>query len=111
MKMSQFSFLELPSAPLNLIRIKSTNTSITIRWSKPEKNGDNYIGHYWIEKDNPTIRRNGFKHIVAKNLTIYEHTLHNLKPDTKYDVYVSAYTKVGLGPEATKSFGTDPSPG
>ena len=111
MKVSQLSFLELPSAPLNLIRINSTNTFITIRWVKPEKTGTSTITYYLVEKDNPTIRRNGFKHIVTKNIAIYEHTLHNLKSDTRYVVYVSAYTKAGLGPAATKSFRTDPSPG
>ena len=99
-------FLDAPSAPTNLTRIKSTANLITITWSAPKETGHHPIKYYLVETGSSTSFDRGKNYTVINGRTKYEHTFRYLKPNTKYSVYVSAYNNLGRGAEATQTYET-----
>ena len=101
--------LDVPSAPTNLIRIKSTNSSITIRWGVPTEAGYRPIITYFLETESSNSSRNGTNQtVIGGGSAKYEHTFGDLQAKTNYTVRVSAYNLVGRGAEAMEIYETIP---
>ena len=112
-KVLRLVFIGLPSAPREL-SIKTTGTSITIRWRMPTKAGDYPIIRYRIEWGDPANVRTDYTrtdYTTIRNSERYEHTIKNLKQDTTFKLYISAISSAGKGPAATQTFKTDISQG
>ena len=105
-------FLDVPSAPVDLIRTKSTYSSITIRWNAPKDTGNYHIITYFVERestaDNNRIGTNYTDMDAFGGSPAYGHTFHNLQSNTTYMVYVSAYNLAGKGAVARQTYETVP---
>ena len=99
-------FPDAPSAPTNVIRTKSNNSSITISWGAPSDIGNKPITKYSLAMDSPTSVSKSETYSVIGNATKYEYTFVKLKENSSYTVYVSAYNLFGKGNEAKLIFET-----
>lgn len=96
----------VPSAPVDLIRTKSSENSITVNWGTPRETGNRPIITYFLETETPSGFRNGTNYTALANSIKYEHTFHYLQPKLKYTIRVSAFNLVGRGIEAMQTFET-----
>ena len=104
-----FIFLDVPSAPVNLTRTKTTKSSITIRWGAPKNTDNHEIFNFFLEIESPERTCTVVNYTALDNIRShkeYEHTFNYLKHNTKYSVHVSAYNKLGRGARATKTYKT-----
>ncbi len=98
-------FSDLPTAPLELRRLRSTSTSITVAWKAPAENGNRPINTYYLEIQNTgTFSRNGTNITTVGAFPKLEYTFNYLQPNVLYRVYVSAYNLVGKGVAAEQSY-------
>ena len=95
---SSFYLLSEPDAPpQNLIAYNESSTSLRVEWEEVNKTSKNGIilGYRITYTDGSS--NNSFNITSA---TIFNHLISELSVWTRYNVTVTAYTKVGLGPAA-----------
>lgn len=106
--MFSFLFLDPPTVPRNLIRLRSTKSSITVKWERPKDTGSvpfiSFALEVGIDKDLYSVNYSitGSR----KELKEYEHTFRHLTANIIYTVRVSAYNTFGKGAAVTKKFKT-----
>ncbi|XP_064411068.1 receptor-type tyrosine-protein phosphatase delta isoform X4 [Latimeria chalumnae] len=88
----------IPSGfPQNILADSSTSTSVKLTWQPPllaERNG--IITQYTLQYRDIDVPNNPIELLVEPPDTTV--TLHNLKPDTTYDIKLRAHTRKGPGP-------------
>lgn len=96
----------IPSAPLELKVIKSTDTSVKLRWTEPQApNG--ILQHYQIILYDINANSNDTR-TLSDPQSIMEHTVGDLKPFTWYLVHIQATTRKFIGePSQQVKFRTD----
>ena len=101
--------MSVPSVPRDLIRTKSTRSSITVKWQNPSSTGRLPIVTFFLELESAKDFRNGVNYSNVGDLSDfkeYEHTFRFLKANIAYTVRVSAYNSVGKGAAAKKEYKT-----
>ena len=96
--------LDVPTAPTNLIRMKSTTNSITIRWGLPKETGNSPIISYLLEADSSANYRTAVNFTEMGKSQEYEYTFRFLKAKVKYNIRVYAFNKIGKGDQAMQIY-------
>ena len=97
---SLFCFLDLPSAPLRITLIESTNTSIKIGWTAPLHPGVTRITDYYMVLHHPNSTTTMTNYTVSSWTPILQYTFTNLSPNLKYGIRISAYNAIGRGQQS-----------
>ena len=98
--------LDIPSAPTNLICLKSTVNSITVSWNKPSDRGNPPTNSYLVEAVKDGSKRRSYTELDTTNK--YQHTFQSLDAKTWYTVRIIAYNAAGRGAEVIKKQQTVP---
>lgn len=86
----------VPSQPVNLTAVRVTDNTVRLKWYEPSRpNG--IIQGYHIYFLQPTPRNSSEQRTLQHPQPVQEYILSNLKPFSKYSIWVRAFTKKHVG--------------
>ena len=103
----------VPSRAPRLLQVSAkTSDTVYVRWEPiPQQHVKGILQGYHVHYSKEDTRYPVIKNIITVNASVTHATLDNMKPVTRYHVWIAGFTRKGPGPSSEKEFVTTPQAG
>lgn len=108
-----FVFELVPSRAPRLLQVSAkTSNSVFVQWEPiPKHHVKGILQGYHVHYSQEDTKYPVIKNEMTVNGSVTHVTLDSMKPLTRYHVWITGFTKKGVGPNSEKGFVSTPQPG
>lgn len=101
-----FYFNLVPSRAPQLIQMTAkTSDSVFVKWEPiPRRHVKGILQGYHVNYSEEDTRFPVIKNVLTVNASVTHATLEKMKPQTRYHVWITGFTRKGAGPSSEKEY-------